>query len=385
MTLNPYVGLDYAFQEALANNPDILNTAGLVTDNTVVWFDFYINSAIGQDSFDGLTPSTPKKTIQGAFDAAQKKIFTGLFVRFNLADGTYTIDEFPHPFAQSSLELPPLRGVRFAELLGSSADNVTIVNNINSGATPNALVRANFNNTNWRVKNIRFQYSGAHSLTTIPDTGMVHCSENSSLIFSTCIIDLIEGTNSVFYYNRRGFLTLDGLIRFNTPNPVVQENINGSLFQGAYGSYCRSVTSDLDFQNNIIEFQDRFLNIAFDTSYDAIFSTTINAGNVTTVNTPIILFSNGRHEQLGGEIIPPQFQPASERDVDTSSSYKKGLGYDNATSGLTADFVHTAIDEVVAGGHINGPFADDTAAAGGGVAIGQLYYTATGEARVRLV
>ncbi len=60
--------------------------------------------------------------------------------------------------------------------------------------------------------------------------------------------------------------------------------------------------------------------------------------------------------------------------------------YDNTTSGLTATTKQDAIDEVTTGKltQLPGPYADDVAASGGGVAIGQLYYTASGGIQIRL-
>ena len=59
--------------------------------------------------------------------------------------------------------------------------------------------------------------------------------------------------------------------------------------------------------------------------------------------------------------------------------------YDNTSSSLISTTKQGAIDEVASGTiFIPGPFADDTAAAGGGVGIGNPYYTAAGDMKVRL-
>lgn len=54
-------------------------------------------------------------------------------------------------------------------------------------------------------------------------------------------------------------------------------------------------------------------------------------------------------------------------------------------SWLTTEAVKKFLETVGPSGTIAGPYADDTAAAAGGVAIGQLYYDATGAVLVRLV
>ena len=54
-------------------------------------------------------------------------------------------------------------------------------------------------------------------------------------------------------------------------------------------------------------------------------------------------------------------------------------------SWLTTEAIKSLLPIVAPTGVLAGPFADDTAAAAGGVEIGQLYYTAAGAVLVRLV
>lgn len=51
---------------------------------------------------------------------------------------------------------------------------------------------------------------------------------------------------------------------------------------------------------------------------------------------------------------------------------------------LNAQQQFETLKEIIAGGLFSGPFADDTAAATGGVEIGQAYYLPTGAVQVRL-
>ena len=54
-------------------------------------------------------------------------------------------------------------------------------------------------------------------------------------------------------------------------------------------------------------------------------------------------------------------------------------------SWLTTEAVKSYLDVVAPDGTLAGPFADDTAAAAGGVKLGQLYYLPAGTVVVRLV
>ena len=108
-------------------------------------------------------------------------------------------------------------------------------------------------------------------------------------------------------------------------------------------------------------------------------NTFVNPGNVTGRRFRLLTQSqlsipSNDYSDIPGDIAP---------QIDNGTTFGFGFPYDNATSGLDGINLHNAVDEVGTGNlELLGPFADDTAAAGGGVALNQLYYTAAGTLRL---
>ena len=339
--LTPYIGLEYELHQQIDTlitdqeaRLTVLESAGTGLNVLTADTTFYVDPSTGDDSNDGLTPGAAFLTINGALSA----ISTGYHLNGNrviiqLADGTYTEEVLSTPMIGGS--------ERFLTA------HVTIQGNV---ANPENVVIVG-----------RFTFVSPNTIYEVQDLEIQNNAIPAIEIFETTAY--AKGTINIITSGGTGNRSVLTCARNATFYGGATYNLTGTqtffLFvQEAYAAISGATI-------NINDSQTRFNFVDADTNGEVF-------ANALTVNNPGNWNGGKKFEVTRYSYVYTGTNDLNYLPGLNAGTYDRTSAYDDFSE------VGTGILD------LPGPFADDTAAAGGGVVIGQLYYEAAGNVRVRL-
>lgn len=183
-----------------------------MTGNTTIFV-----STTGNDANDGLTPATPKLTLQNAYDTIRKYYFNGFTGTISVADGTYTAgiitssnflggNLFIVGTSQvgTILQLPVASVAtdifKFATPLPNNIliKNFTLTSATSSGSTQHGIY--GFGGGNIFFYNVTFGVFGAGGIAFRAEAGTTIAPVNNYAITGSCRIHMLAGIQGVLNF-----------------------------------------------------------------------------------------------------------------------------------------------------------------------------------------
>lgn len=362
--------------EKLKELDDKVGTAvlGVVGGSTT----FYVDPA-GDDSNDGLTPSTAFASPQVALDTIAKTYnFAGTTPTVQLAAGTYVLTD--------TLVFPNLIGASTAIFRGASNTTTILQNDKNETSNANPVVAFRNLHITWTFRDVKMEYSGNY----------VQSKSGQNKPMLDCLHSRLDVVNIRFNCEGAGVGVVDcwegAYMEWRGSNVIENQGPSNEAilpFYVAYDSYMVYILSTLTITapNGISANQIWFLDLESQVDFILL---TFNESGPLSFTTRATLRRNSSLNEVASSVIGPseaavKADPLTYLSIDEGTIYSGSPLYNNTVSGLTSGTIKAAIDEVALGNlEIDGPYADDTAAASGGIAVGQIYHTAAGDLKVRL-
>lgn len=320
------------------------NTKTKLTDPIV---DFYVDPA-GDNSNDGLTPATAWEGIQYALEnVAENYDLFNVEVRINLADGTYPTDIIRIP--------------RF----NTSANNFAC----------QLYLKGNVTNP----ENVIIDFSASTSTSAVRFN--VKWVNDARLCLGGVTLRNNDISKEILALTDQSYLNIIAPVIFEGDCRYVTRVVDNSLLiiSSAGDITINSMTTDSVFRSGnggIIK------NFA---------PTTIPAGQTITMTNPTqgfctafnqgIYVSNQTTITNNGTVTGVRYS-VNESTIDLFGAF--GLAIPPSTY-FPGDTDGRILDRKYGGLIVLGPYADDTAAAAAGIEIGQMYHTAAGDLKIRLV
>lgn len=304
---------------------------------------FYVNFTLGSNTSGGglAQGAAAYKTLEFAlFDIAALYDLNGFDVTVYLEDGIHPV---------------------------SGTNNITIPNfdSFNTRACVVAIENLN----GQADATLQFNFSAGRNAIEVDDVYVRYCFKNTTIEAGTNVLSLLRSfngsnvriedvtfkgtaTNSILFAANNGNLTLAGTI-------TVEDVTAGEfIFCGKSAGITGVTGLTFDFPATTVS------------TFSNAFIRTTGAGSG-------LAFTNGFSVTGSGDPMGSRYSLGALTGVEAPADPVALLDtFPGDSAGSISEFTTLRTE---------GPFADDTAAAGGGIEIGQQYYTAAGDVKVRLV
>lgn len=367
MTISPWLTFEKIkeYENRISNietSPSISKT--ILTSDT----DFYL-STTGDDSNPG-TETEPFATLPGALDhISQNYCLSGFNVNIVLRvePGTYNTSDYRLPEIENTEQ-----GSGFDILIISTTSDLEDVDFNFTGTGFAHLTQAGA--TSYHFRHVTFTGSSASSFGFNVLNSSIGLQLNAIRFRGTFLAPMYANFQGIIR-NQQGSTFIDTI----TCENVILCN-RGLFYNNPFGQ------GPTLYDNATVTINDAFIKAQNGGLY-------LNESGIFNVRPGATITGKKFELSTAGAIVvrPDLATDLNQIHGDVAGTFEDDtvfyneVTYTNTTSGLAANTKQDAIDEVATGNlEILGPFADDTAAAGGGVALNQFYYTAAGDIKIRL-